>query len=292
MNLIAGATGMLGNEICRLLREQGKPVRALVRSTSNPETLTRLRNSGAEIVQGDLKDPASLEAACRGATAVISTASSTISRQSGDSIDSVDRQGQLNLIEAAEKAGVKQFILVSFPRIDISFPLQSAKRAAEERLQRSRMTYTILQPTCFMEVWLGPALGFDPAHGTAQIYGAGRNKVSWISFQDVARFAVAALGNDRASKTVIKLGGPDALSPLEVVQIAERLTGKTVTVQHVPEDALRAQLGAATDPLQQSFAALMLYYALGDAVDMKTALQVLPVSHLKSVRDYLPALAS
>ena len=292
MNLIAGATGMLGSEICRLLREQGKPVRALVRSTSNPETLTRLRNSGAEIVQGDLKDPASLEAACRGATAVISTASSTISRQSGDSIDSVDRQGQLNLIEAAEKAGVKQFILVSFPRIDISFPLQSAKRAAEERLQRSRMTYTILQPTCFMEVWLGPALGFDPAHGTAQIYGAGRNKVSWISFQDVAQFAVAALGNDRASKTVIKLGGPDALSPLEVVQIAERLTGKTVTVQHVPEDALRAQLGAATDPLQQSFAALMLYYALGDAVDMKTALQVLPVSHLKSVRDYLPALAS
>jgi len=292
MNLIAGATGMLGSEICRLLREQGKAVRALVRSTSNPETLTCLRNSGAEIVQGDLKDPASLEAACRGATAVISTASSTISRQSGDSIDSVDRQGQLNLIEAAEKAGVKQFILVSFPRIDISFPLQSAKRAVEERLQRSRMTYTILQPTCFMEVWLGPALGFDPAHGTAQIYGAGRNKVSWISFQDVAQFAVAALGNDRASKTVIKLGGPDALSPLEVVQIAERLTGKTVTVQHVPEDALRAQLGAATDPLQQSFAALMLYYALGDAVDMKTALQVLPVSHLKSVREYLPALAS
>ncbi len=292
MNLIAGATGMLGSEICRLLREQGKPVRALVRSTSNPETLTRLRNSGAEVVQGDLKDPASLEAACRGATAVISTASSTISRQSGDSIDSVDRQGQLNLIDAAERAGVKQFILVSFPRIDISFPLQSAKRAAEERLQRSRMTYTILQPTCFMEVWLGPALGFDPAHGTAQIYGAGRNKLSWISFQDVARFAVAALGNDRASKTVIKLGGPDALSPLEVVQIAERLTGKTVTVQHVPEDALRAQLGAATEPLQQSFAALMLYYALGDAVDMKTALQVLPVSHLKSVRDYLPALAS
>ena len=291
MNLIAGATGMLGSEICRLLREQGKPVRALVRSTSNPETLTRLRNSGAEIVQGDLKDPASLETACRGATAVISTASSTISRQSGDSIDSVDRQGQLNLIEAAEKAGVKQFILVSFPRIDISFPLQSAKRAAEERLQRSRMTYTILQPTCFMEVWLGPALGFDPAHGTAQIYGAGRNKVSWISFQDVARFAVAALGNDRASKTVIKLGGPDALSPLEVVQIAERLTGKTVTVQHVPEDALRAQHGAATDPLQQTFAALMLYYARGDVIDAKDALRVLPVQRLKSAREYLPAIA-
>ena len=78
MTLIAGATGMLGSEICRLLREQGKPVRALVRSTSNPETIARLKSSGAEIVQGDLKDPASLEAACHGATSVISTASSTI----------------------------------------------------------------------------------------------------------------------------------------------------------------------------------------------------------------------
>ena len=291
MTLIAGATGMLGSEICRLLREQGKPVRALVRSTSNPDTVARLRSSGAEIVHGDLKDPASLEAACRGVTSVISTASSTVSRQGGDSIDSVDRQGQLNLIEAAEKAGVKQFILVSFPPIDISFPLQSAKRAVEDRLQRSRMAYTILQPTCFMEVWLGPALGFDPAHGTAQIYGAGHNKVSWISFQDVAQFAVAALGNDQVARAVIRLGGPDALSPLEAVRLAEKLTGKTITVQHVPENALRAQHAAATDALQQSFAALMLYYARGDAIDVKDALRVLPVQHLKSVREYLPAIA-
>ena len=200
MTLIAGATGMLGSEICRLLREQDKPVRALVRSTSNPETIARLKSSGAEIVHGDLTDPASLEAACRGVTSVISTASSTHSRQDRDSIDSVDRQGQLNLIEAAERAGARQFILISFPSIDIDFPLQSAKRAAEDRLRRGRMTYTILQPTCFMEVWLGPALGFDPALGTARIYGAGHNKVSWISFHDVAQFAVAALGNDQAAQ--------------------------------------------------------------------------------------------
>ena len=291
MTLIAGATGMLGSEICRLLREQGKPVRALVRSTSNPETIARLKSSGAEIVHGDLKDPASLEAACRGVTSVISTASSTHSRQDRDSIDSVDRQGQLNLIEAAERAGARQFILISFPSIDIDFPLQSAKRAAEDRLRRGRMTYTILQPTCFMEVWLGPALGFDPALGTARIYGAGHNKVSWISFQDVAQFAVAALGNDQAAQAAIKLGGPDALSPLEVVHAAEQLTGRTIAVQHVPEDALRAQLGAATDPLQKTFAGLMLYYASGDAIDMMDAFRIFPARKLKSVREYLPAIA-
>ena len=291
MNLIAGATGMLGGEICRLLAEQGEDVRALVRNTSDPEKVARLRSLGAEVVRGDLKDQASLKAACRHARAVVSTASSTLSRQEGDSIESVDRQGQLNLIEAAEEAGVQQFVLISFPPVDINFPLQSAKRAVEDRLRRGRMRYTILQPTFFIEVWLSPALGFDLAHATAQIYGDGYNKISWISFQDVAKFAVAALDNPRATNLVIKLGGPEALSPREVVSMAEQVAGKPIVVQHVPEEALRAQLSAATDSLQRSFAALMLYYALCNAIDMAETLRALPVRHLKSVREYLQVTA-
>jgi uncharacterized protein YbjT (DUF2867 family) len=289
MNLIVGATGLLGGEICQLLAERGNAVRALVRETSNSERVTRLRGLGAEVAHGDLKDPASLAAACRGVTAVVSTASSTLSRQEGDSIESVDRQGQLNLIEAAERAGVKQFVLISFPHVDIDFPLQSAKRAVEERLRRGRMTYTIFQPTFFTEVWLSPALGFDPTNAMAQIYGVGQNKISWISVRDVAQFAVAALGNPHATNAVIKLGGPDALSPIEVVRLAEQAVGKTVVVQHVPEEALRAQHDAATDSLQQSFAGLMLYYAHGDVIDMADTLRAFPVRQLKSVREYLQA---
>jgi uncharacterized protein YbjT (DUF2867 family) len=291
MVLIVGATGMVGGEVCRHLAESGRKVRALVRSTSNPATIAGLKGLGVDVVQGDLKDPASLEAACRGVTAVISTASSTISRQPNDSIDSVDRQGQLNLIGAAEKAGVKQFILISFPNIDIDFPLQSAKRAAEGRLQRGRMTYTVLQPTCFTEIWLSPTLGFDPAQASVRICGDGQNKISWISFQDVARFAVAALDNPRAANATLKLGGPDALSPLQVVHIAEQVVGKKIAVQHVPVEALRAQHDAATDPLQQSMTALMLYFAGGDAVEMAETLKTLPVQRLKSVRDHVQTLA-
>jgi NADH dehydrogenase len=289
MNLIVGATGMLGGEICRLLAEQGSAIRVLVRDGSNPEKVERLRGLRAEVARGDLKDRASLVTACRGATAVVSTASSTVSRQEGDSIENVDRQGQLNLIEAAEEAGVKHFILISFPNVDIDFPLQAAKRAVEDRLRQGRMTYTILQPTFFTEVWLSPALGFDPAHATARIYGGGHNKISWISFRDVAKFAAAALGNPHAVNAVFKLGGPDALSPLDVVRLAEQVVGKRVIVEHVPEEALRAQHGAATDPLQQSFAGLMLYYARGDAIDMADTLLALPVQHLKSVHEYLQA---
>lgn len=291
MKLIVGATGMLGGEICRLLAEQGSALRVLVRDSSNPEKVEHLRNLGAEVVCGDLKDRSSLGMACRGTSAIVSTASASVSRQDGDSIENVDRQGQLNLVEAAEEAGVRHFVLISFPNVDVDFPLQTAKRAVEDRLRRGRMTYTILQPTFFTEVWLSPALGFDPAHATARIYGGGHNRISWISFRDVAKFAAAALDNPHAIDTVIKLGGPDALSPLEVVRLAEQVAGRKVIVQHVSEEALRAQHAAATDPLQQSFAGLMLYYARGDTIDMAETLRALPVQHLRSVREYLQATA-
>ena len=52
MNPIAGATGTLGAEICRLLAEEGQAVRALVRSTSAPEKVARLEALGAESGRG------------------------------------------------------------------------------------------------------------------------------------------------------------------------------------------------------------------------------------------------
>ncbi|HZI81031.1 MAG TPA: SDR family oxidoreductase [Vicinamibacterales bacterium] len=287
MNLIVGATGLLGGEICYLLRARGNRVRALTRPTSDAGRVGRLRDRGVELVRGDLKDRASLDAACQGASTVITTASATLSRQAGDSIETVDRLGQLDLIDAAEAAGVGHFVLVSFPPIDIEFPLQSAKREVEARLQRSRMAYTILQPTLFDEVWLSPALGFDVANASARIYGTGHHRVSWISSHDVARFAVAALDAPRAINTVIRLGGPEALSPLDVVHLAERITGRTFTVQHVSESGLRAQYESATDPMAQTFAALMLSYAAGDVIDMAGPLRLFHVPPLRSVYEHL-----
>jgi len=289
MILVVGATGLLGGEICRRLTQRGNPVRALVRTTSNHDRVAQLEGLGAKLVRADLKDRASLDAPCRGASAVISTASSTMSRQEGDSIESVDRQGQLNLIDAAAAAGVPHFILISFSSFAPDFPLQSAKRAVEQRLRESGMIYTILQPTFFTEVWLSPALGLDTAHAKAQVYGAGQKPISWISLQDVARFAVAALKSPRAKNAVIELGGPEPLSPLEVVHLAEQVTRKRFDVQHVPEEALRAQYDSATDPLQQYFAALMLSYAHGSAIDMTGTLQAFPGQHLRSVRQYFEA---
>ena len=136
-----------------------------------------------------------------------------------------------------------------------------------------------------MEVWLSPALGFDAANAKVQIYGSGESKTSWISYKDVAKFAVASLDNAKARDAVIELGGPEALSPLEVVRIFEELQGRKFQVGYVSEDALREQKEAASDPLQQSFAGLMLYYAQGNVIDMREQLHNFPMQ-LTSVRDF------
>jgi NADH dehydrogenase len=285
MNLVIVSTGVLGSEICRLLTRKGKRVRGLVRQSSGEEKKKALQSMGVELVEGDLKDPVSLENACKNVENIISTATSVVTAREGDSFTTTDRDGNINLINAAEKAGVRRFIFISFPPIPLEFPLQSAKRAVEERLQKSKLTYTILQPTMFQEVWLGAHLGFDPANGTARVFGSGKNKVSWISFRDVAQFAALSLETPATENKVLLLGGPESMSPLEVIGVFEKTMGKKFKVEHVPEDALKAQYDAAPDPVQKSFSALMLYYASGAEIDMSSVLRMMPVQ-LQSIHDY------
>jgi uncharacterized protein YbjT (DUF2867 family) len=288
MYLVVGATGPvgLGGEICRLLRAEGKPVRALLRPTANPERVADLRNIGVEFVEGDLKDRSSLDAACQGVQTVISTATTTLSRQPGDTIEDVDLAGQIQLVDAAKAAGIEQYLYVSFSgAIDGDFPLRNAKRGVEQHLIESGLAYTILRPTYFMEVWLSPIVGFDYPNAQATIYGEGRNPISWISFYDVARFAVMCLDNPAARNATFELGGPEALSPLEVVGIFQEVGGRPFEVQHVREQALAAQQAAAQDSLQQSFAALMRCYAAGDSIDMRDMLAAFPMQ-LTPVWDY------
>ena len=95
--LLVGATGLLGPDICRQLTTTGHHVRALIRRTANAEKRAELERLGVEGVEGDLKDAPSLARACGGVEAVISTASSMLSRQDGDSIETVDQRGQRRL---------------------------------------------------------------------------------------------------------------------------------------------------------------------------------------------------
>ena len=289
LNLVVGATGPvgLGREICRRLVKRGAAVRALVRPTANPERVKELERLGVELVHGDLKDRASLDVVCEGVTTVLTSATMTLSRQTGDTIESVDLNGYRNLIDAAKQAGAGQFIYTSYSRnSNVPCPLTSAKRAVEALVSEVGWTYTVLRPSYFTEIWLGPALGFDLANAKARVYGPGHSNVSWITIGDVAEFAVASLENPAAHNAILELGGPDALSQLEVIRLCEELGGRRFEIEHVPEATLRAQLATETDPLHQSLAALKLGCINGDPIDMRDTLRAFPVT-LMSVRDYV-----
>lgn len=290
MYLVVGATGVLGGQICRLLTAEGKPVRAFVRPTSDPTKVGELKSQGVQIVRGDVCDPGSLEAACQGVSAVISTVSSMpfCYEAEENNLQQVDLEGVTCLIDAAQAAGVERFIYTSFT-MDNDFPLRNAKRSVEGHLKKSGLVYTILRLSYTMDVWLSPFVGFDYANAKARIYGSGQNPISWVSFRDAAQFAVHSLDNPAAHNATLELGGPEALSPLKVVRIFEEIGGRPFEVEYVPEEALAEQQKAAADPMQQSFAGLMQVYAQGDPIDMRETLKAFPVQ-LTSVRDYVQSL--
>lgn len=291
--LVVGATGSLGVEIVRMLCEAGKAVRAVVRGSSATPTsgepradrVARIRALGVETVDADLKQPSTLDVACRGIKTIVSTANALVSREKGDYIATVDEQGQLALIDRALAAGVEHFVFISLLPSEIESAFQTAKRRVEARLQESGLSFTILRATAFMEAWLSPLLGFDPVNGRARILGTGTNPVSWVSAHDVARFAAAATEGQRFAKKTIPLGGPDALTPLQVVKIFEELGAPKIALEFVPEPALQGMLRGASNPIEQAFAAAMLVTAHGQVVSPQAAQDLLP-GRLVSVRDF------
>ena len=286
--LVAGATGMVGSEICTMLLAEGRPVRALVRSTSVPAKVEKLKSLGAEIVQGDVRDRTSLDKACQGVTHVISTVSAMpFSYEAGvNDLRITDVEGNSSLIEAAKANGVAQFIFTSIAVDEIpESPLKWANGEVERKLKESGLVYTILRPSFFMEVWLSPAVGFDPANAKATIYGTGQNPISWIAVRDVARFAVSSLDHPAAKNATLRLGGPQALTPLEVVKIFEEAGGRTFEQQFMPVEALEAQQAAASDAMQQSFFAGMRAYAGGDPIEMAETIQTFAVQP-STVQEY------
>ncbi|MBA2572009.1 MAG: SDR family oxidoreductase [Gemmatimonadetes bacterium] len=232
MILVVGATGTLGGMITRRLLDRREQVRVLVRPNAD---FLELQNAGAEPVLGDLKNPDSLGTALEGVDVVVTTANSA-ARGGEDNPQTVDLQGNRNLIDAAGRAGVKQFIFVSAlgASPDSPIPFLAAKGNTEEHLRRSGMAYTILAPNVFIEVWIPMIVGGAVQAGRpVTLAGEGRRQHAFVSMDDVAAFAVAAVNNPRALNQYIAIGGPDAVSWRDVVGIFERVTGQEIPVRAV-----------------------------------------------------------
>ena len=157
MVLIVGITGVLGRDTARQLMAAGHKVRGLTR---DPDKAADLKELGAEIIQGDLIDPASLKKACEGVDAVLACAHQLMGTGKYTS-QAVDDEGHRALIDAAKTAGVKHFVYTSIQNVSPNHPADfiRTKSKIEAYLKASGLSYTILRPPALMEWHVHNLLG-------------------------------------------------------------------------------------------------------------------------------------
>jgi uncharacterized protein YbjT (DUF2867 family) len=284
MILVVGATGQLGGLIARSLLQNQKSVRLLMRNGFYDDLL----DVGAETAIGDLKDKDSLRAACVGVDVVITTANSTAC-SGDDTIETVDRAGNRNLIEAAAGEGVRRFIFISVlgASPDHPVPLMRAKGEAERRLRDTDMAWTVLQPNLFMDklpiaVVGGPALAGQPV----TLIGEGHRQHSLVAMRDVAAFAIAALDRKEAEGQALQIGGPQAVSFRDVVATFEQELGREIPLQTVP---LGQPLPGMPTMISALLTALETYDSPLDMTALAAAFRVIPTTLADFVRSFIAA---
>jgi uncharacterized protein YbjT (DUF2867 family) len=283
MNLVVGATGQLGTAVVRRLAASNMPVRALVRRSSHYRLV---EEAGAEIVFGDLRDPASLDAACSEVRTVIATATGIAPAAGGGDVKAVDDEGYAALIQACQRSGIHQFIFASVPvtAADEKVRLARAKRLTERRLRESGIAYTIFQLGMFADIWpalLGsriPERGADvrsldrpfwftrafrkatgdmiEGKGRAMVPGRGDLPVSFITIDDVADLLVNAVDHPEAMNQVLEVGGPEVYTFDETVQLFAQLLGRPVRASYTPPAVFRA-MQMLLSPISRSAGSLM-----------------------------------
>lgn len=262
MIVIAGGTGTLGTRLVPRLIGQGHAVRVLTRDMARARHLAA---NGIEVVQSDVRDPASLDQALRGADTIISAVSGFAER--GTSPASVDQAGNANLIGAAARAGAA-FILMSVVGASPSHPigLFRAKHAAEVTLRGSGIPWTIVRATAFMETWAAVMGQTLQTTGKIVVFGRGDNPVNFVSVTDVAALVVRAATDSALDGQAINLGGPENLTLNQVAGLVNECTGRRAAVWHLPRPALRlmASLGVVKPVLARKARAALVM----DTIDM------------------------
>jgi uncharacterized protein YbjT (DUF2867 family) len=228
--LIVGATGTLGRQIARRALDEGYTVRCLVRSSRKAAFL---KEWGAEIVLGDLRQPATLKAALVGVTEIIDAATARATDSLG--VKEVDWDGKVNLIQAACAADIEKFVFISVLDAEKyrSVPLMEIKYCTEKFLAESGLNYTILRPCGFLQGIIGQ-YAIPILEGQA-VWMAGQvAPTAFMDTQDIARFAVKTLAAENAKNKTLPVVGNKAWSGNEIISLCERLSGKEAKVTKVP----------------------------------------------------------
>jgi uncharacterized protein YbjT (DUF2867 family) len=249
--ILVTTAGKVGAEAARLLAARGEPVRVLVR---DPARATALARAGAEVVQGDLKVPATIDAAMKGVSAVV-LVSPAIPAQELNVIDSAVRARAGHVVKITSKAPA-----------DSPIARQRGQAEIERALIASGLGYTLLRNNAYMQnfLLLAPAIAQTSGFGSS----AGDGRIGHIDTRDVAAVAarIASAPSAHAGKTYWPTG-PETLSYAEAAAVLSTVLHREITYRPITfEEQKKAMIGAGLpEAVAEDNARALGQFAQGDA---------------------------
>lgn len=236
---VIGASGNTGSAVAKLALENGHDLRAVVR---NPDSCLKLARGGAEIVTADLDDREAVSSALTGVEAVYYCSPLPAGY---DEPFTVERSRGRNLINAAQSAGTKHFVLLSAmgPETAPGVVLIETKRAIEEDLAASSLAYTTLRPSMFMDnvALAGP----EALLGVGLLWPFSENAlIQPIAVADIAQIAFQAVRSSPRNRS-FDLVGPEALTFPQIANELGRAMGSEVKFTAISDEVFIEHVAAA-----------------------------------------------
>ena len=243
--VVTGANSAVGRAILRCgpaLAEKPQSFVAAVRSERAAEQIRSQTNNSNNIVRISYNEPGSLDAALRGAAAVIHLPGILVER-ADSTYEEANVASTRGVVEAARRSSVQKFVLVSATGADetSSNRYYRTKGQAENLVRTSGLPYTVLRAPLL----LGPgtagatALRRNLNSPRAKLIAGGRNLQQPLYVDDLARAAVLAATQPALAKNAtLDMVGPVSLPERELVERAAHLMGREVRIGSIPKNLL------------------------------------------------------
>ncbi len=277
---VTGASGHLGRRVVEILLEKGAG--KIVAGTRKPEKLADLAARGLEVRPADFDDPKGLQASLAGVDRVLII-----------STDAIDRPGRRlaqhrAAVEAAASAGVKHAVYTSMPNPETS-PVVFAPDhlGTEQALKASGMSWTILRDCWYIEYLI---MTLAPAVASGKLSAvAGQGGAPYVTREDCAQVAAAALASSDTSNRTWNTTGPDLVTYPELAKLASELTGRTVEyVAVTPEERIAQMIAVGTpEPIAKIMVSSQVAISQGKMGTPSTAVKELTGKEPMSVREFL-----
>ncbi len=231
--LVTGAAGQLGGRAVELLLES--KARRVIAGTRNPERCEDLARRGAIVRKVDFDAPQTLDDALAGVNRVLLI--------STDSME-LGRRGEQHrrAIAALANAGVEHVVYTSLARAEEGSPVLLAGDhvATEKSLLESGLGHTILRNNLYTDLLM---MSLPKAVAMGKLFAAaGKGGAAYVTREDCARAAAAALSSAFEGKRTLELTGPSVVTYAQLAKLAGELSGKHVDYVAMEPDALAAAM--------------------------------------------------